>query len=52
MDATTESTTVERTISIAATPQTVWEFFVDPEKLTRWKGMKADLDPRPGGAYL
>jgi uncharacterized protein YndB with AHSA1/START domain len=52
MDATTETTSVERTISIAASPETVWEFFVDPEKLIRWKGMNADLDPRPGGVYL
>ena len=52
MDATTETTVYERTLTIAASPETVWEFFVDPEKLVRWKGMKADLDPRPGGAYL
>src|SRR2546421_10376916 len=51
MDTTTETTTLERTISIAASPETVWEFFVDPEKLTRWKGMKTDLDPTPGGVY-
>ena len=51
MDATTDATTVERTISIAAAPETVWEFFVDPEKMTRWMGMEAELDPRPGGAY-
>ena len=51
MDATTESTTVERTISIAATPQTVWEFFVDPEKLVRWMGTNAELDANPGGIY-
>ncbi len=51
MDATTETTSVERTISIAASPETVWEFFVDPEKLTRWMGTTAELEPRPGGAY-
>jgi uncharacterized protein YndB with AHSA1/START domain len=51
MDTTTETTTIERTISIAASPQTIWEFFVDPEKLRRWKGMKAELDPTPGGIY-
>ena len=51
MDTTTETTSLERTMSIAASPETVWEFFVDPEKLTRWKGMKADLDPTPGGIY-
>jgi uncharacterized protein YndB with AHSA1/START domain len=52
MDATTETTVYERTLTIVASPETVWEFFVDPEKLVRWKGMKADLDPRLGGAYL
>ena len=51
MDATAETTTVERTISIAASPETVWEFFVDPDKLTRWMGMNAELDPTPGGIY-
>jgi uncharacterized protein YndB with AHSA1/START domain len=51
MDATTETTVVERTISIAASPETVWEFFVDPEKQTRWMGMNAELDPTPGGIY-
>jgi uncharacterized protein YndB with AHSA1/START domain len=49
MDATTETTAVERTISIAA--ETVWEFLVNPEKLRRWMGTDAQLDPRPGGAY-
>ena len=51
MDTTTETAVYERTLSIAAKPETVWEFFVDPDKLTRWKGMNADLDPRPGGSY-
>ncbi len=51
MGATTEVTSVERTISIAASPETVWEFLVDPEKATRWMGIDAELDPRPGGIY-
>jgi uncharacterized protein YndB with AHSA1/START domain len=51
MDATTESTTVERTISISAAPETVWEFLVEPAKATRWMGLAAELDPRPGGIY-
>jgi uncharacterized protein YndB with AHSA1/START domain len=29
----------------------VWEFFVDPDKATRWMGRSATLDPRPGGEY-
>jgi uncharacterized protein YndB with AHSA1/START domain len=52
MDAATTDTTVyERTLTIDASPDTVWEFLVDPEKLMRWKGISADLDPRPGGVY-
>jgi uncharacterized protein YndB with AHSA1/START domain len=41
----------ERTIAIDASPETVWEFFVDPSKVLRWMGMDAELDPQPGGIY-
>ena len=51
MDAATETKVYERTLSIDAAPDTVWEFFVDPEKLKRWKGIDVNLDPRPGGIY-
>ena len=51
MDAATETKVYERTLSIDAAPDTVWEFFVDPEKLKRWKGIEAELDPRPGGTF-
>jgi uncharacterized protein YndB with AHSA1/START domain len=51
MDAATETTVYEKTLSIDASPDTVWEFLVDPEKLMRWKGIDADLDPQPGGIY-
>ena len=51
MDTTTDTAVYERTLSIAAKPETVWEFFVDPEKLMRWKGIRADLDAQPDGAY-
>jgi uncharacterized protein YndB with AHSA1/START domain len=51
MDAATETTTVERRLSIAASPETVWEFLVDPEKATRWMGQRAASDVRPGGLY-
>ena len=44
-------TAVRREVAIAASPETVWEFFVDPEKATRWMGRSATLDPRPGGEY-
>jgi uncharacterized protein YndB with AHSA1/START domain len=42
---------VEREVRIAARPETVFDFFVDPEKMRQWKGIKAELDPRPGGIY-
>jgi uncharacterized protein YndB with AHSA1/START domain len=48
---TTTETAVERELEIAARPETVWEFLVDPEKLARWFGSRASLDPRPGGHY-
>ena len=38
-------------VRIAAQPETIFAFFVDPEKMIRWKGTMADLDPRPGGRY-
>jgi uncharacterized protein YndB with AHSA1/START domain len=51
MDAATDTTVYERTLAIDASPETVWEFLVDPEKLMRWKGINADLDPQPGGTF-
>jgi uncharacterized protein YndB with AHSA1/START domain len=36
---------------IAATPDEVFTYLTDPEKYTRWKGERAELDPRPGGLY-
>jgi len=51
MGATAETTTVTREIAIAASPDTVWQFLVDPEKATRWMGQTASFDARPGGEY-
>jgi uncharacterized protein YndB with AHSA1/START domain len=42
---------VEREVRIAARPETVFAFFVDPEKQVLWMGRRAELDPRPGGIY-
>ena len=50
MDAT-DTTVYERTLAIDASPETVWEFLVDPEKLMRWKGINADLETQPGGIF-
>jgi uncharacterized protein YndB with AHSA1/START domain len=43
---------VEREVRIAARPETVFEFFTDPEKQLLWMGRRAKLDVRPGGIYL
>jgi uncharacterized protein YndB with AHSA1/START domain len=51
MDAATDTAVYERTIAIDASPETVWEFFVDPQKLMRWMGIDAELDPQAGGIY-
>jgi uncharacterized protein YndB with AHSA1/START domain len=50
MDVTDQSI-LERQIRISARPETVFSFFTDPAKLVRWKGIRAELDPRPGGIY-
>jgi len=51
MESTTERLTVQRELEIAAAPETVWEFLVDPVKATRWWGTRVEMDARPGGAY-
>ena len=51
MDAATDTTVYERTLAIDASPETVWEFLVDPDKLMRWKGINADLETQPGGIF-
>ena len=48
---TSQSLVVEREVQIEASPETVFEFFTDPAKATRWMGSAATLDPRPGGVY-
>lgn len=42
---------VTREVYIEATPETVFEFFTDPDKMVRWKGSAATLEPEPGGTY-
>lgn len=42
---------VEVEVRIAATPETVFDFFTDPDKMIQWMGRTAELDARPGGAF-
>lgn len=46
-----ETQSVEREIRIEARPEVIFAFFTDPEKMLRWKGTSAQLDPQPGGIY-
>ncbi len=45
----TTGASVEREIRIEASPETVWGFLVEPEKIQRWQGVAAEVDLRPGG---
>lgn len=42
-------TAAEVEIRIAASPETVFDFFIDPDKMIQWMGRSAELDPRAGG---
>ena len=42
---------IEREIFIAASPETVFRFFVEPAFMARWFGQQHILDPRPGGIF-
>ena len=39
MESTTDAVSIEHEVAIAASPETVWSFLVDPDKATRWMGM-------------
>jgi uncharacterized protein YndB with AHSA1/START domain len=51
VESATETHVVERELTIEASPETVWQFLVDPDKASAWMGQSASLDPRPGGLY-
>jgi len=46
-----EINAVVRETHIAATPETVFAYLVEPEKIARWMGIRADVDARPDGHY-
>ena len=47
-----EPLVVRRQVQIAAPPSTVFAFLTDPEKILRWMGTEAEVEPQPGGLYL
>jgi uncharacterized protein YndB with AHSA1/START domain len=42
---------VELEVRLEAPPHEVFPHFVDPERYVRWQGVRAELDPRPGGVF-
>jgi uncharacterized protein YndB with AHSA1/START domain len=42
---------IYREIFVAAAPEAVFEFFVDPRLMARWLGLAHQLDARPGGVF-
>jgi uncharacterized protein YndB with AHSA1/START domain len=42
---------VEVSVYIAARPETVFAYFTDPERYVQWMGVRATLEPTPGGVY-
>jgi uncharacterized protein YndB with AHSA1/START domain len=38
-------------IDLPAPPDAVFDLFTDARRLTRWIGISADVDPRPGGLF-
>jgi uncharacterized protein YndB with AHSA1/START domain len=42
---------VERQIFIAASPETVFGFLIDPALMARWIGEEHELNPHPGGIF-
>ena len=47
-----EALIIQREIEVAAPVSTVFAFLTDPEKILRWIGTEATVEPQPGGIYL
>lgn len=48
---TVDAVEVEVEVRIAASPETVFDFFTEPDRMIQWMGRSARLDPRPGGSF-
>ena len=47
-----EALVVRREQHVPAPPAVVFAFLTDPEKILRWMGTEANVEPQPGGLYL
>ena len=43
---------VQCQVQISASQETVYSYFTDASKMTRWQGIAARLDPQPGGEFF
>ena len=43
--------TVEVEHRVSGSPETVFEYFTDPDKYKRWQGREVEIDARPGGVF-
>jgi uncharacterized protein YndB with AHSA1/START domain len=48
----TDAFTVRREVQVGAPPATVFAFLTDPDKILRWMGTEASVEPQVGGLYL
>jgi uncharacterized protein YndB with AHSA1/START domain len=48
---TVDTKAIEKVITIAARPETVFRLLTDPNEYVRWKGQFAEFDARPGGTF-
>jgi hypothetical protein len=42
---------IVKEIYIDAPPSVVFQFLTDPQKMLSWMGIRAEIDPKPGGIY-
>ncbi len=42
---------VELSLRLEAAPEDVFPFLTEPDHYIRWQGVRAELDPRPGGVF-
>ena len=48
---TVDTKAIEKVITIAARPETVFRLLTDPNEYVRWKGKLAHFEPRAGGDF-
>jgi uncharacterized protein YndB with AHSA1/START domain len=47
----TDGEVIEVSLHVAAQPETVFPYFIDPGRYVLWMGSGAKLEPVPGGCY-